>query len=195
MRPILLLQGPATFDTDLINFYKQDTIFSTWVGEKSNLKNTIYVNKPKIPGVGNSNLQFSGCLAGCNYAESLGFDYVLKIRSDLLLQDYDNIIKSLNKDKLSFLFYHNWSGGYLADYIIGGPVKLLKKIWDYDTSFDNNFSERILMNQLKKFQIDEVDYMMPKLIKEGIICYSLKWGKDITESFRLDDLAIYPEFI
>lgn len=195
MKSTLLLQGPATFDTELSSFYKDDALFSTWVGEKSNLKNTLYVDKPKIPGVGNSNLQFSGCLAGCIYAESLGFDYVLKIRSDLLLWDYDNILKSLNKDKLSFLFYHNWSGGYLADYIIGGPIKVLKKIWDYDTSFDGNFSERILMNQVKKLQVTEVDYLMPKLINEGIVCYSLKWGKDITESFRTDALATYPELI
>jgi len=195
MKPVVLLQGPTTFDTELTNFYKQDALFSTWVGEKSNLKNTIYVNKPRIPGIGNSNLQFAGCLAGCRYAESLGFDYILKIRSDILLQDYLEIIKTLNEDKLSFLFYHDWSGGYLADYIIGGPTDLLKKVWDYDTSFDNNFSERILMNQLNKLQITQVDYIMPLLLNNGITCYSLKWRKDITESFRFDKTAIYPKFI
>lgn len=195
MKSILLLQGPSTFDNEITNFYKDDVLFSTWVGERSSLKNTTYVNKPKIFGIGNSNLQFSGCLAGCNYAESLEFNYVLKIRSDLLLQNYSDIIKCLNKDKLSFLFYHNWSGGYLADYIIGGPTKLLKKVWDYDTSFDNNFSERILMSQLKKLKITEVDYILPLLINKGISCYSLKWGKDITESFRLDNLVVYPKFI
>lgn len=195
MKSAILLQGPATFDSDLLNFYSQDILFSTWVGEKSSIKNTIYINKPNTCGIGNSNLQFCGCLAGCNYAESLGYDYVLKIRSDILLQDYDHIIKLLDKNKLSFLFYHNWSGGYLADYMIGGPIELLQKVWNYDTSLDNNFSERILMNQIKKLKITSVNYIMPMLIQNNIKCYSLKWRKDLTESFRIDDLAIYPEFI
>lgn len=194
MKKIIMLQGPGTYNDNLYSFYKDEAIFSTWDGERSSFKRTCYSSKPSNPGVGNSNLQFYGCKKGCEYAASLGYEYVLKIRSDLLLDKFNDILNGLPEDKITVLGYHNWSGGYLIDYIIGGPIDVLHSIWNYDTSSETVFSERVLTDRVKQ-KVNSVNYLFPILFKDSIKCYSLKWETNITENWRVDKTLGLPETI
>ena len=105
------------------------------------------------------------------------------------------IFKSSFSSLLSFLAYHNWSGGYLIDYIIGGPVDLLIDIFKDDTSYLTNFSEQQLFNRVKSMRINKVNYLFPIMDSLDITCYSLKWERDIIESGKIDPSYIYPEYI
>lgn len=200
MNPILLIQGPATYWQKLKDIYNNDIIFCSWTNDSlssnASFKNILLLDPPSNPGYGNSNLHFRGIEKGCQYAKTLGYNYVLKIRSDFLIPKYNKLLKeSCNSPLLSFLAYHNWSGGYLIDYIIGGPVDLLIDIFKDDTSSSTDFSERQLFNRVKSMRINKVNYLFPIMDSLDITCYSLKWERDIIESGKIDPSYIYPEYI
>ncbi len=200
MKPILLIQGQDTYWDKLREVYNDDIIFSTWHpatwATANKFPNTLINNPPTNPGYGNSNLQFRGTEIGCRYAKKLGYDYVLKIRSDLLIPDYKKLLSLLTDvPRLSSLAYHNWSGGYLIDYIIGGPVDLLIDIYKDDTSTSSDFSERQLFDRIKSRRINKIQYLLPLMDSNNISCYSLKWERDIIQSGKTDSLYTYPEYI
>lgn len=196
----IIIQGPDTYHDELYNHYItnlkiKDIIFSTWEGSKSRFPITIKSPKPDVPGYGNSNLQFYGTCAGTTLAKTLGYKYAVKIRPDFLINDVDKFLSIIDKDKMSFLAYHNWNGGYLIDYIIGAPVDLLISIMNEDTSLSPDFAERQLFQRIKKHNVTEVNYLLPKMKQQGITCRSLKWGSEVVETGALDALYCYPKNI
>lgn len=195
MRQVLLLQGPGSYKNIISNWYEDDVIYSTWEGIATPFTKTLNLKKPDNPGVGNSNLQFYGSLKGVEYASNIGYDYVLKVRDDLLISEYGKLLQNLDLSSLAFTAFHNWSGGYLVDYVIGGPVDLLKAIWDFDTSNSSDFSERVLFNRIKTLGINKVQYLYPLMKNLGITCYSLKWDKELVAAAESDSLFTYPEVI
>lgn len=197
MNPCLLIQGQDTFIDKLSLYKNNDVIFSTWEGNRSNFNHTIRLMPPIDPGYGNSNLQFFGWWKGVECAKVLGFDYVLKIRADLEISDYKKLLSLLDPDSLSFLAYHDWDGGYLVDYIIGGPVDIIEKI-SSDLYFNhphNKATEKQIMDTLKKANVSEVQYILPLLRDNNITCYSHKWERDLTKSMLEDPLFIFPLLI
>lgn len=199
MNPCILLQGPLTYQDYLISHYDPSvTLFSSWKEDGTNkFKNKLELTKPTNPGFGNSNLQFYGSRAGCLKAKELGFDYVLKVRSDLIISNYELLLKTIDKENISTLAYHNYDGGYIVDYVLGGPIDLMSSIWDHDTSNDHTFSERSLMNRIAHHsnKVTKFNYLIPLMNDLKIICYSLKWKKDLVEDFLQDKLFTYDKNI
>lgn len=192
----LLIQGPDTYLDQMYDHYKpieDRVIWSAWNGSKWKFEHTQFSQPPPQPGYGNSNLQFEGGLAGCQMAEDLGFTHVLKIRPDFLIHNYEKVLDEFfDPYRLNFLAFHEWDGGYLVDYIIGGPIKLLMSIWDYDTCKHGAiFAERVLYNRLMDHSIQSVNYLAPKMIEHSIKCYALKWQFDVTNSIKTDPLFTY----
>lgn len=194
MNPVLIIQGTDTYITELTCNYEDDIIFSTWEGQTSGFKNTVYSKKPDNPGYGNSHLQFYGLYKGALRAKEMGHDHVLKIRADFIIEEYQYLLK-LIEYRMSFLAYHNYMGGYLIDYIVGGPVDLIIDIMSEDTSNSPDFTERQLFNRIKKRNITEVQYLLPLMKEHNISCHSLKWDRDIVESGLVDKLYTYPHYI
>ena len=128
-------------------------------------------------------------------AMQAGYEYVLKVRSDLIISNPEKLMENLDPKKLSVMAYHNHDGGYLVDYIVGGPVEKLLEVWNYDTGNDNLFSERILYNRLKAAGFVEVDYLVPKMQELGITCYSLKWARELVRSMQEDHTFSFEEKI
>lgn len=194
MNPCLLIQGQDTY-IDKLSLYKDnDVIFSTWKSNRSNFSHTIRLIPPTDPGYGNSNLQFFGWWRGVKCAEVLGFDYVLKIRADLEISDYKKLLSLLDPNSLSFLAYHDWDGGYLVDYIIGGPTNIIERI-SCDLHFNHQHikaTEKQIMDALRKEKVSKVQYILPILKQHGISCYSHKWDRDLVKSMSEDPLFIFP---
>lgn len=197
MNPCLLIQGQDTYIDKLSLYDGSNVIFSTWKGNKSNFTHTVYCDLPKDPGYGNSALQFYGWHQGVNYAKSLGFDYVLKIRADLEISNYQKVLDLLDPNSLGFLAYHNWDGGYLVDYIIGAPIDYARTISFllYTTHHHNKATEKQILDELEYQKIDKVQYILPLLKDNNISCYSHKWERDLVKSMSEDPLFIFPEKI
>ena len=195
-----MIQGSDTYHDQLYEYYiakhnRKDVIFSTWKDSKSNFPLTVKSNKPSNPGYGNSALQFYGTYRGALYARELGCTHVVKIRSDFIISPIDKFLELIDEDRLSFLAYHNWSGGYLIDYIIGGPVDTIMSIREGETSSTTEFEERQLFNRFKSNGIKKVNYLLHDMKQRSITCQALKWNCDVISTGIKDALYTYPEII
>lgn len=120
----IVFQGPTNYINNLPNVknHKYDFVFSTWSEEpKENLEiikkkgfHLVTTDMPKFTGFNNINCQTISSLNGITASKG---DFILKIRSDMLISDFDKFIDSLSDEKMYFLAYHNHAGGYVCDYI------------------------------------------------------------------------------
>lgn len=203
MKKVLLIQGPDTYLPQLKSTYTNynKVIFSSW--ENTNhpehvdrMPTTVRYTPPGKPGHGNSNLQFRGIVNGVvgaiTYLNCTGGDYVLKIRSDFIIPEYERLLDLLDPNKLAVLAYHNWSGGYYIDYMVGMQVNRMLAVYSKDTSDSPDFAERQLWDRIiENVPNIEVQYLLPLMKQHGISCYSLKWDRDIIESGDKDPLYSY----
>jgi len=193
----LLIQGQDTYIDQLYDFYKDQNniIFSGWEGQKKIFKNTILSKPPSNPGYGNSNMQFRGAYIGAEYAKSLGFTYLLKIRSDFCIANFNLLLENLDTTRFNYLAYHDWDGGYLIDYMIGMPIDDMIEVYKSDTSYKNMTAEKQMMERIKSRGVSSVNYMMPILLNKNITIKALKWDKEMVSNIVSDNKFIYPEKI
>lgn len=186
----IIIQGHSKFHKEIKSCFssEDDIIFSTWENEQSQFSNTIKSKIPNISGRQNSNLQFYSTYTGACFAEQLGWEECLKIRSDIIIPQYKRLLELLDLSVLNFFAWHNHDGGYPVDYIIGGPITKMKNLF-FDIESDlNEFPEKRLLNRLKG---DKINYILPVLIKNNIECISLKYGIDLTSLCKNDKLFTY----
>tara|TARA_R100001509_G_scaffold157451_1_gene121554 strand:+ start:518 stop:1090 length:573 start_codon:yes stop_codon:yes gene_type:complete len=190
MKKLLVIQGHGKHLAKLEQTYGDDVIFSTWEGTKSKFPNTVVSKEPLEKGKGNSNLQLLSTYAGALKAEEIGAEFVLKIRSDLLIPDYKKLIECLDVNTLYFFSRHNWQGGYPVDYIFGGPIKYIKHICsDLDANLDQFPEKRI---ELKVHELGvEYQYILPIMIDKQIPCTHLKTNVDLVDYCTNDPLFVY----
>ena len=190
MSKCLIIQGHLEYLTELQDCYGRDAILSTWANETklSNYTHDIRSNLPKFSGYCNYNLQFKSVYEGCLKAKALGHTQVLKVRSDILLPEYKILLNKLDLSKLNFFSYHTWDGGYYSDYLIGGPTEeMLYLFEDHESDRGSISPEKLLMGKVKY----KPNYILKTLIEYSLLCYSLKWKKDLTQYCKLDELFTY----
>lgn len=180
----IVYQGTTTFCEQIpIIDYKtsNDAIFSTWDDEPqknidiiANKGYKIILNKkPKNYGFHNLNLQTISTLNGIKETKN---DYVIKIRSDMVINPLEQFLDILyKKNKMSFLCFHNHDSGYVCDYINYGEKSDMILWWD------------CLQQDNQKIP-PEVQLLMNFLIKKSISCDYQKYPniKDIFDFFLLD---------
>lgn len=94
---IIVCQGNFEYDyhEPIVREYKDFTnvVFSTWEEHKDFLlvlgvdeEKIITSSKPTNCGHSNSNLQFKSSYIGVEHGKRIGYEYALKIRSDLLIK-------------------------------------------------------------------------------------------------------------
>jgi len=146
----IIIQGPASNIEELKTAWKDYTIiWSTWVGneEKFNKDDIVIFNEqPKELGVQNIALQKKSTLEGINKAKELGFERVLKWRSDLIPNNSRSLVSLFKKNHLNFLAWHN-DGKYFVDYFVEGPINEVALAWDIPT-IHGPFSERITTDNI-----------------------------------------------
>lgn len=109
----IVIQGPLDHISKVIDSYLgiPNVVISTWDDESSELIaliinkgfEVITTKKPTIPGYLNINLQLKSTNAGLCYLKSLGVTEVLKVRSDLNIDNVPKLLEVLKGDQLSFL--------------------------------------------------------------------------------------------
>jgi hypothetical protein len=135
----IVIQGPSDYVHEQKNAWEETkVIFSTWEGSEDKYSNedTVIFNKvPVSGGVRNYELQRLSTYNGILLAKELGYEYVLKLRSDLIPTSGNKFLEILNLDSINFLCWHDNHvhdefHGYFVDYLMFGKVEDLEKIWD-----------------------------------------------------------------
>jgi len=200
MNPCIVIQGPTSrgLDQILYKYDKKNTIISTWDHEK--VPEGYLSVQTKMPvgihkGISqNLNLQALSTLMGCLLAKDLGFDYVLKIRQDIEIEDPNKLLSLLDIDQYCFCGYASSSStitglvhNYLVDYIVGGEVNNMIDLWSINQVNTNICAEEQLtlrlVNLLPK---KEIQFLISLLVDNNIGCY---WHR---HNFDLRDLKNDP---
>ena len=184
MKQGIIIQGPTNFYKELADHYSQfeNVVWATWNDEsvvrldyirKKGIE-VVLVEKPKVLGYINVNMQVKSTFAGVNYLEGK-VDEALKVRSDTIVTNLDKLLPKLKNKQLSFmatcktgvrkdlaydLVYFHDSHDYPADNVIYGKIEDLKLMFD--------------------FQIDETIPVPP----EALIAWNYMTNKGI--EFKLD---------
>lgn len=155
---VIIIQGPSTYVTRLKNAWSgYDIIWSTWVGDETHYDKddiVIFNEKPLKNGVQNLGLQHKTTIEGVKKAKELGYDRVLKWRSDLEPKNTEKLLSLFDEDSLNFLAWHSVRGGYFIDYFIEGKTDYVYDSWDIKT-FSGDYSEQIttksILSKFNKF--------------------------------------------
>jgi len=177
----IVIQGPATYYDHLKTVWSshiQDVVFSTWVGEESYFNESdqvIFSTTPKYPGVANLNYQVKSTLEGILWAESRGYERVLKMRSDMV---------PTNVDKFTSMFesFYLWTFAlvphediYFTDYFMCGDIHDMKRVWSIEAEGTWRYPEQAITNNIKSHCIEKAR-TCAHLVNSDNDVYSLKWN-------------------
>ena len=181
----------------LLNTYKSynNKIISTWNNQNKDYikileENNFIIVLNDYPVNNNStNYQIKASHAGCLKAKELGFEYVIRMRSDVNCNNFNLFIESLynsnffNKEKLisfSGMKYHGNPTDTrvcIMDNMIGGYINNMIEFYGtLQESGDNRFPEEYLQeNYLKKNNITTID-----ILNKFNFCYDICKNNNIT---------------
>jgi hypothetical protein len=180
---------------EMIESYKniKNKIVSTW-----NDQDTILIEKLKNNGFivltndypsnkTSANVQALACYNGLKKAKELNFNYVIRIRTDMIVSDINKFIEiylELMKDKLVSLYCHNNNSGlYIDDFFIGGLIDKMILFYNLqqestNTRFPEKFLQEKYMNttnvtieKLREFFVFSIE----KLYQNNISVKNLKY--------------------
>ena len=158
MKQGIIIQGPTNFYRELADHYSQlgdkvEIVWATWNDEsikrldyiRSKGIEVILVEKPKVSGYMNVNMQVKSAFAGADYLRGK-VDEALKVRSDTIITNLDKLLPRLENKQLSFMatckldarkdlfydlvYYHNCHD-YPADNVIYGKIDDLHLMFDF----------------------------------------------------------------
>jgi len=155
MKQGIIIQGPTEYYKELADYYSQfeNVVWATWNDESvvrlDYIRNkgieVILVEKPKVLGYINVNMQVKSTFAGVSYLEDK-VDEALKVRSDTIVTNLDKLLPRLKNKQLAFmatcktgvrkdlaydLVYYHDSHDYPADNVIYGKIEDLKLMFDF----------------------------------------------------------------
>lgn len=170
MKRAVIIQGPSNYVLELKEAWKGiDIIWSTWVGEENKYtKNDICIFSeiPKDKGTCNLALQKKSTLQGILKAKELGYDRVIKCRSDIIPINLSKFLL-LFKDNLNFTFWHTHRYGYFVDYIMEGETDDVLQCWSFLKTV-GEYSEELLTNHiLKNFPLEKFNFFGKNLNKDN----------------------------
>jgi hypothetical protein len=181
-------QGPTFNSAEFYeNLMEVNVICSTWKGEEHKYEHidrmvskdirheVLFNDLPDDPGIKNINYQTKSTLLGIELAIERGYDFVFKCRHDMRILNYEKLYKALRLDKFNFVAWVNPSlgGGYLIDYMFGGPTLLMKEYLEmcYPAPM-GDFPEQIYTNIFRDYakdnNIDTVNYILKEAIEYNI---------------------------
>lgn len=158
----IIIQGPTQYYRELIDLYKNadNVLWCTWDDEpleaiKSIKEVGIYVHlisKPQSTGYWNINFQCKSTLEGLlKCKEIYDSKFYLKIRSDFIVTDVNQLLKSfsIKNEKINFLGWANMLQGFFLDYIVFGDFESMEKYWHFKDDENNGHPcpEIFLMNR------------------------------------------------
>lgn len=168
MKRALVIQGKSEYVSIMKEAWRGiDIIWSTWKGEENNYKKddiVVYSEYPSDSGIQNVALQRKTTIAGIKKAKDLGYDRILKCRSDIVPTNSKNFLSLLDDTKINFLYWHTHGGGYFVDYLMEGDINDIEKMWSFE-SIHSKHAERLLTDQIfNKLGSKEFNFIGNKLV-------------------------------
>jgi hypothetical protein len=195
----IIVQGPLSYVEEIIETYdslKDNVFISSNDSEKSEILknhmfNVIVNDYAKYPGRANFNNQVLNTFEGIKKAKELNFKYVLKIRSDIFIDNLCDFINLLERDSIYFPAYHNHDGGYLCDHIMFGEIDFMLKLWNIPLSNSSLPPETQLTRRYEQIDNDfSIKFLFPILYKNNIKAYWKKYEIYLNE-YENDKLFVY----
>lgn len=159
---------------------KIQLIFSTWKGEEKKYNKNdlvIFNTMPKEKGIKNVMLQRLSTYNGLLKAESLGYKYAIKIRSDAYFTNIENFLKcNINLNKLNFIYFIDCIRSddrtrqqYFYDFCQISTITNLLKMWTFNYEKCNYSEELTTKNILKTFKKNDIAIIGDCLNKDNDI--------------------------
>lgn len=158
----VLIQGPSCYVSEVKKAYDGacDLIFSIWSGEEAlyDKSDTIISSqKPECPGVGNLFNHYTSTINGLRFVKKLGYERVIKMRSDMVPTNPRKFLSLFDKD-LNLFYWHNHDGGYIVDYFMGGKIDSVIDLWSIDLFREYRFSEQAITHSFFSNGLNFKDY-------------------------------------
>jgi hypothetical protein len=188
----------SDFIQPLIDMYKDvpNKIISTWKDQPhiNEIENNGFIIKLNdYPSYVNcTNYQTVNIREGCLLAKSLGFPYVIRMRTDLICNDivkFMGCIKHLYKERITVLGFIQTSLFYIIDFFVAGPIsEMLLVFKEEQKEGDGRFVEQYWMEEyfnkkdLTLTDVKERLYSCLQVLQENNIDMELiskNWGKII----------------
>jgi len=186
------------FIQPLIEMYKEvpHKLISTWKDQPhiDELKKYGFIIRLNdYPSYRNcTNYQTVNIREGCLLAKSLGFSYVIRMRTDLICNDvvkFMGCIKHLYKEKITVLGFIQTSLFYIIDFFVAGPTNEILLVFNEEQKEgDKRFVEQYWMEEyfnkkdLTFTDLKERLYSCLQVLQENNIemeLISKNWGKII----------------
>ena len=162
---VIIIQGPSQHVNELKKAWGDyKIIWSTWEGDENKYSENDIVIFNKIPtnrGTGNVALQQLTTLNGVLKAKELGYERVLKWRSDMIPTNADEFINLLKLEHINMLFYHAANGGYsgyYVDYFMEGNIDNIYNMWSF-VDITPQFPEKSLTNNIREKKLDDIVFI------------------------------------
>jgi hypothetical protein len=177
MKRAIIIQGPTNkkYVSENKECWKDNSIiFSTWVDSDKSAydleKDIVLFNEyPKSSIPCNWPLQRISTLNGIKLAKELGFDRVLKWRSDLKTNNAEELLNLFQLDKINFYAFMNHREGYFTDFFIEGGVNEMIDL--FNTTKTEDYPEKILTNQMFELNLQNKSNFICKLLTEEVDIY------------------------
>jgi hypothetical protein len=190
--------------------FKNDIIFSTWIGSESQYDledNVIYNEYPNDFGPANFNLQIVSTMNGLLKLKELGYTHVLKIRSDLTPTNSKSFLKLIENNDFNFLCWHDHivyenCPGYLVDYFMSGPIDDMINLWTFEENVSIVPEVNLTWNYICKISNININYVLSDL-NDGNNMYWIKNNRylstyqknEIYDKYKKYDFSLNKHFL
>ena len=199
----IILQGPVEYAQEIVNCYshiKHKVIVSTNLIDKDQKEiledNGFFVKKAPTPtneGRYNFNNQVATTYNGMVAAKEMGFEYALKLRSDIMIDSVVGFIDKLDRSSVYFPAIHNYAGNtYFCDWILFGTVDFMLNLWNIPESTSVEGPEIQLTKRFYSLNKSDknVKFIFPMMHENEFDFICLK-NKSTVSNFQNDNNFIY----
>jgi hypothetical protein len=199
----IILQGPVEYAEQIVDCYshvKKNVIVSTNLiraDQQEMLEDAGFlVKKAKTPinaGKYNFNNQVATTHCGMEAAKEMGFEHVLKLRSDIMIDDIVDFISRLDRSSVYFSARHNHGGrSYFCEHMLFGPTDFMEKLWNIPESTSVEGPEIQLTRHFYSLteSYENVKFLFPVIYENEFDAVWLKYKKDFA-SFQNDEKFTY----
>lgn len=198
----VVIQGGFS-DFETVNELKRafmgyQIIFSTWEDVDKSIfhpNDILILNEiPTDPGPSNFNLQKISTIAGVNAASELGWNRVIKWRSDMIPINFSKIMYLMDGE-LNLYLWVNSNSGYITDYVMEGECWDIVKLFSTQVIANKKltFPEHFITLQMFRNELNFKAKLFGKKLGDGCDIFWKKRGYYLSEN--KNDSGMYSDTI
>ena len=195
---VIVVQGKTFCDTVQNlkdSWYPFPLIFSTWEGSENCYTDddiVLFNAPPNHSGTHNFNMQLVSSLSGFQKAKELGFNRVVKWRSDFVIQEPQLLLNTFKPECLNLYAWHKHTkdvtDGYITDFFMEGDVDDLIQLFEI-RDIHPPYPEFAFTRRLFEIGLNnKVNFICKELCKDGADVYWTKHG------YWLSDNVSQPQY-